>query len=343
MSSKLIERFHSIDPSDANYWRAINLFGRNVASYKFSLAKSLLELAEKQISAVTLEDLADPFSRHLCDHIKVTPKQITNKGNNEFLTACKDYNDKKIHKTSLIDTTKRLGFKYVLDAFHIVNGKEIDRRFFVDERKSSKRILITDALFELGFKETGLVLLQETEARWRLVETSWTLGISRNLIKADVKNDLLYSDQVRRTDVTSCRDGLNGYQKSKCFYCFQEISVVAGTENLCDVDHFFPFDLKKKNILNSVDGLWNLVLSCKDCNRGKKGKFNLIPSRRFLKRLDQRNEYYISSHDPLRDTILSQTGKLEAHRRSFLQQNFNLAKSHLIHEWSPRAQNAEDF
>ncbi|MDA9100039.1 hypothetical protein N9J94_02120 [Planktomarina sp.] len=48
MSSKLIERFHSIDPTDENYWRAINLFGRNVASYKFSLAKSLLELSKKQ-------------------------------------------------------------------------------------------------------------------------------------------------------------------------------------------------------------------------------------------------------------------------------------------------------
>ena len=271
------------------------------------------------------------------------PKQITSLGKNEFLMACTNFNNEKIQKTALIETTKRLGFKYVLDAFHIVNGKEIERRFFVDDRKNSKRIRLTDDLLELGSKEAGMVLLQETEARWLLVETSWSLGVSRNLIKADVENDLLYSDQVRRTNVTSCRDALNGYQKSKCFYCFREISVVSGSENLCDVDHFFPFDLKKKNVLNSVDGLWNLVLSCKDCNRGKKGKFNLVPSRRLLERLDQRNEYYISSHDPLRDTILAQTGKLEVNRRSFLQQNFNLAKSYLIHEWSPKPQNTEDF
>jgi len=343
MSSKLIERFHRIDPSDEQYWRAINLFGRNVASYKFSLAKSLLELAKDQITAVTLEELAEPFSKHLCDHIKLSPKQITSKGNNEFLLACKNYNDEKIQKSSLIDVTKRLGFKYVLDAFHILNGKTIDKRFFIDERKSSKKIIITDDILKLGSTESGEVLMQETEARWRLVETSWSLGVSRNLIKADTEQNLLYSDQLRRTNVTSCRDALNGYQKGKCFYCFQAISVVEGSENLCDVDHFLPFDLKKKNILNSVDGIWNLVLSCKDCNRGREGKFNRVPAKSLLERLDQRNEYYISSHDPLRDTILVQTGKSEKGRRSFLQHNFNLAKSYLIHEWSPPAKDTGVF
>ena len=129
MSSKLIERFHSIEPSDEHYWRAINLFGRNVASYKFSLAKSLLEIAKKEVLEVTLEELAEPFSKHLCNHIKIEPKQITSNGKNEFLAACKNFNEGKISKNILIDTTKRLGFKYVLGAFHVVNGKETDKRF----------------------------------------------------------------------------------------------------------------------------------------------------------------------------------------------------------------------
>ncbi len=43
--------------------------------------------------------------------------------------------------------------------------------------------------------------------------------------------------------MTSCRDALNGYQKGKCFYCSSEISVQAGHEDLCDVDHFFPHTL----------------------------------------------------------------------------------------------------
>ena len=54
---------------DAN-WRAVVLFGRNVASYKFGLAKTLLGLADRPDDGVPLEDLAAPFSRHLCEHLR---------------------------------------------------------------------------------------------------------------------------------------------------------------------------------------------------------------------------------------------------------------------------------
>ena len=40
-----IEEFKEQYPSLESYWRSIILFGRNVASYKFALAKSLLEIA----------------------------------------------------------------------------------------------------------------------------------------------------------------------------------------------------------------------------------------------------------------------------------------------------------
>ena len=40
-----IELFKEEHPSLESYWRSINLFGRNVASYKFAIAKSLLEIA----------------------------------------------------------------------------------------------------------------------------------------------------------------------------------------------------------------------------------------------------------------------------------------------------------
>jgi hypothetical protein len=40
-----------------DYWRGIVLFGRNVASYKFALAASLLELKPASGDLVRLEDL----------------------------------------------------------------------------------------------------------------------------------------------------------------------------------------------------------------------------------------------------------------------------------------------
>ena len=343
MSSKLIERFHNIEPTSEQHWRAINLFGRNVASYKFALAKSILDFAEEQATTVSLEELSEPFSFHLCEHLKLAPKQITSSGKNEFIETCRNFNLQKLSKTQLLDVTKRLGFKYVLDAFHVVNGKELNKRFFNYNRKA-RQIILTDAILELCSSEAGSALMQETEARWRLVETSWSLGISNNLIKADEDLNFLYSNDARRTDVTSCRDALNGYQKGRCFYCFRNISIIKYSENLCEVDHFLPHDLKKKSILSSVDGIWNLVLACKDCNRGQQiGKFNKVPTLDLLERLNRRNEYYISSHDPLRETIMAQTGKSEKLRVSFLQKNYDLAKEHLIHVWKPPAQDIELF
>lgn len=67
--------FIDIQPTLENYWRSVILFGRNVASYKFALGKSLLELAQQQKEVISLQDLAIPFSRHLCEHLKAcTPK-----------------------------------------------------------------------------------------------------------------------------------------------------------------------------------------------------------------------------------------------------------------------------
>ena len=63
-------RFYDIDPSLENYWRGVILFGRNVASYEFALAKSLLELAAKKSDFIPLEELAEPFSRHLVQLVR---------------------------------------------------------------------------------------------------------------------------------------------------------------------------------------------------------------------------------------------------------------------------------
>lgn len=58
--------FAEVLPTLDNYWRSIILFGRNVASYKFALGKSLLELSSKGSETVSLDELAEPFARHVC-------------------------------------------------------------------------------------------------------------------------------------------------------------------------------------------------------------------------------------------------------------------------------------
>ena len=45
-------------------WRSIILFGKNVASYKFALAKTLLEL-DTNDPFISLEDLALPYAKNI--------------------------------------------------------------------------------------------------------------------------------------------------------------------------------------------------------------------------------------------------------------------------------------
>lgn len=57
--------FQINDPSLESQWRALILFGKNSATYKFAFAKSLLELIEKETTSISLKELAKPFSRNI--------------------------------------------------------------------------------------------------------------------------------------------------------------------------------------------------------------------------------------------------------------------------------------
>jgi 5-methylcytosine-specific restriction endonuclease McrA len=327
------------DPSVEDYWRGIILFGKNVASYKFALAQSLLELAPCGKSIITLKDLAEPFSRNLCEHLSLVPKQTTSPSS-KYLRTCQDFNAGIIGREQLVEATVKLGFECVIDAFHKVNKADIPVRFFSGKRQGAKSIALTDELFEMLESVQGLNLPQEVEARWRLVETAWELNISRNLIGVDYDADkklLFVQRPMSRTNITSCRSALNGYQKGKCFYCFGDISIVSGTEDLTDVDHFFPRVLINCNIAHPVDGIWNLVLACVSCNRGVCGKFDQLPHQRYLERLNTRNEFLIDSNHPLGETLVLQTGNSKPKRLSFLNRNYEAAKTgRLINSsWQP--------
>ena len=324
MSEEL--EFFAIDPKLEDYWRAIILFGQNVACYKFALAKSLLEIAPTGKTIITLDELSEPYSRYVVEHIgtceaqnQLTPQPYP------FLEGCKQFKKGQITYEQLLEITRREGFKVVLDKFHNVKGT-LPVQFY---KKEKGKIIITDELFRLLETEQFQNLAPEVEARWRLVERAWELNISRNLISVgyDPNNQLLFtfSDRRRRVDVTSCRDALNGYQKGKCFYSFADISIEPSSTNLADVDHFFPHSLNE--YIRNVDGVWNLVLSSQECNRGERGKFHRLPDIEYLKRLHKRNEFLITSHHPLRETLIQQTGNTEEKRRNFLQSMYTTAQS----------------
>ena len=330
--------FQINDPSLESKWRALILFGKNSATYKFAFAKSLLELVNSETTKISLTDLSKPFSKNIIEHLKINDKQGNSKSSS-FLNVCRRHIKGKISDNELWAKTEKLGFVNVVDAFQNLNGAEIPDIFYEKNYKSgNKEIIIKDNLLKLKESFHFHNFNQEVEARWNLVETAWNLNINPKLleVKYDEEKSLFFleNDFMRRTDITSVRDSLNGYQKGKCFYSFQDISVVSGNANLCEVDHFFPHI--NKTIHNAfganINGVWNLVLANKDVNRNKSAR---IPEKRFLQRLFNRNEFYIQSKHPLAETIINQTGNTKQKRIEFLNKQYQLAINNAIITWKP--------
>jgi hypothetical protein len=329
--------FLDTTPTLEDRWRAVILFGRNVACYKFALGQCLLALGRAGKTSVLLADLGLPFATRICEHLRHCDKQGTPRAS-RFLQACRDFNAGLLKPEGLAEAAARLGFNNVIDAFHVVNQGEVGARFFTDDRKGgAPRITLTDELFRMleGYQERNLD--HEVAARWHLVETAWDLGVAARslVVEFDPAHERLFAldRALARRSITSCRDALNGYQKGKCFYCFADVSVRPGAADLADIDHFFPHALQAQEPRINLDGVWNLVLACQGCNRGSDGKFSRLPALPYLERLERRNTFLIESHHPLRETLLLQTGDTRGGRRAFLQGLFTRSKRLLIHTW----------
>ena len=220
-------------------------------------------------------------------------------------------------------------------------GDDYKRRWNLDQ-DGSLWIIAESSINEVGCIHTrqGLEVdyIGVIVARWRLVETSWRLGMSRALVLGhDSTEGVLWMPDagLRRKAVTSSRHALNGYQQGRCFYCSGQISLT-DPDSLADVDHFFPHALKQAAFGTIIDGVWNLVLACRPCNRGVAGKSDRVPTERLLERLHTRNEFLIGSHHPLRETLITQTGNDENRRRGYLRDIHRKAWATLIHCWEPR-------
>jgi hypothetical protein len=69
---------------------------------------------------------------------------------------------------------------------------------------------------------------------------------------------------------------------NQCFYCEEEID--SRNRKSFDIDHFIPYAYIFGN------PTWDLVASCIKCNRGENGKFDKLPTSKFLHKILRRNE-----------------------------------------------------
>lgn len=327
------------------YWRSLILYGQNVATYKFALGKSLLGFAKGNSSTIHPDDLAREFAGHMVEHACSGKSQCTNNVSS-YLDACRAHGRGEIALDVIIQETKTKGFKYVLDAFQILPGGRIAEPFYEIEGSGAKRMLrLTDNMFKLVQGSQIPNLEPEVEARWNLVEDTWTSN--RGLVfdpiqyEIDTKMLVVESRTTYRRSLAKARNSLSGYQKGKCFYCFADIFIQ--DEYSCEVDHFIPFHLRYR-LPWDLNGIWNLVLSCESCNRGAIiGKFGSLPNRYLLERLIRRNNYLVNSHHPLSNTLALEMGVTDIKRTIFLNRAYDFAMTCKPQMWSPVSETIFEF
>lgn len=322
---KTLAEFREDDFTNETIWRSIILFGKNTASYKFSLAKGILDLAKQGKSVVSYEELAQAYAPHLLEHYKSGLSQDTRSTDSALATIYKGFVKGDITYDELISFTAKNGFNNVVPRFHNVKGG-LPFEFY-DYNESAKQLVISDRLYELQ-SHGGLLLETEVEARWNLVETAWNVGIPVNLLEVkidDSGNELYIEGADYRTSVTAARDALSGYQKGKCFYSNRSIDIT----NI-DVDHFFPVSKQSLHGECNLNGVWNLVLAESSINRSKSDK---RADEYYLAKLYERNEFYIASRHPLGETIAKQTGSTPERRKQFLKEHNKAAKQYSPLGW----------
>lgn len=299
------------DPSVAEYLsigsdtpievaRAVLVFGKNSATYKFALAKTLLELNPS--SEMKYGDIGQIFLKHLVEHHQICPHQH-NRGETKLTRAIDDHLAGKLPWDRLFDVAEESIYNNVFDAFHKLGGGEIERSAALFEHdREHKKITLTDSLNSLQEnEEVKSVLLAETEARWRVVEEAWRKNVSPNLILDTREKSFYTTVNEHRVNLRSAVDTLMPYQYGKCFYCSCPLNKYANQldDQFPDVDHVLPLSLIVRQYPApdfNPNGVWNLVLSCRRCNRGVNGKMDQKPHERFYQQLEIRNVYFTKEH-----------------------------------------------
>ncbi|KPZ65315.1 hypothetical protein AN392_01469 [Pseudoalteromonas sp. P1-16-1b] len=293
--------------------RTIALFGKNVATYKFALALALLKVKTNR-SGINFEDLQEDFLNEFLLHYEEVPEQFSSGKPTRFTLACDRYIESGKTQSGFLelkDSTASQWHNYVFDAFHNVGGGSIAKKWWLFEHDSKgKSLVLTDRLLEL--RENPLekkIMIDEILARWSIVQSAWAAGVSTNLVTHSKTEGLVISNESgsgRRVSLRSALDALLPYQKGRCFYCDAVVDKTSQNSDdlFPDVDHFFAHSyiakLKEKGDERALsinkDGIWNLVIACKACNRGAQGKFDSRPPVNFFEKLVKRNMLFTEEH-----------------------------------------------
>lgn len=303
-----------LTPQD--YWRAIVLYGNNVATYKIALAACLIEFAEAGATHVSMDELAVAFFHRYRERLTNGQPQLSNPARKTVLERTVEaYHAGTLTESAAIEQVARQGFNDVVPHFHTVNGAPISMSFY---EATPNGLVLMDSLLALFGEDARRDLHAEVASRWDLLEAAFAMHLPVDVLGTD-EHRLYRTNGYEQVDITGTQPVLNGYQNGYCFYCGEALDLEA-----MHVDHVIL-----RTFLHH-DEIWNLVLAHDACNLAKRA---LLPARPYLAKLYERNEYYIASNHPIKRHLIQQMGESPSKRQAFLERTYRDAERVLIHVW----------
>jgi CRISPR/Cas system Type II protein with McrA/HNH and RuvC-like nuclease domain len=211
----------------------------------------------------------------------------------------------------------------VLRKFHNLNNQETPQRFYTISA-DYRYLTLDNSLFKLFFEDDdngnnqSQFMRSEISSRWDLLEHAF-----ENIYNVESLDVDQYLEHVirkeRRTNLTKLVYLLEGYQRGRCFYCNEPLH-----DEQIAVDHVIPYQALMHN------QFWNLVLANTFCNENKSD--NIVPLH-YVENLIARNEFFISSAHPLKDTLIRELGLTQQQRRQKVMNEYSYAKGKIVRIW----------
>ena len=172
ISKPIVSAFLSKDePAHLTATRAIIVFGKNSATYKFALLKTLMDLPA--VSELKYEDIGTPFLTHLLDHHRTCPHQF-NRSSTQLSNAMDEHIAGNRSWDELFSIAERNIYNNVFDALQNIGGGTItESDLLFRHRKGDRKIILTDVLNAI--QEDHLTSVR-SRRRWRQM-ASGGLGV----------------------------------------------------------------------------------------------------------------------------------------------------------------------
>jgi len=307
-----------MNPTDEDYWRALILYGLNQSTYKIALGKLLGDYAYENRVRIDLDDLTSDFIDIYIDRCKQGKPQLSYPGRKTYVEREVDAINLGIKsKSDSIEIIKKNALlNMVLQRFNTLNRRPIRNPFYTISENERYLIINQNTLNVFSNKEKKEELIPEIMSRWDLLEHAFERV--HQIESLDVDEYLKHIiKQEQRINLTPLIPTLQGYQQGRCFYCGESLYDI-------EVDHVIPYQALMHN------EIWNLVLAHSFCNQNKSDN---LPPKHFVENLIERNEFFISSSHPIKDTLIRQLGHTPKKRREKVYSEYDYATGKIGRIW----------